>query len=316
MKIALIGDPHAKLNSLDELSAINQYIISLRNEGKVDKAIFLGDLFDTHSIMRIEIWNFWQQQIEILSEHFKPDDLAIVSGNHDKPGSYEKEHLSAVSTLDSTKAHIVYHTGAIIWNDDFAIVPYFSKEEDFLDACESVKNAKYLICHQTFDGAKYDNGMFAPGGFDPNKVPHSKIISGHIHSTMEFGKVFYPGTARWDSASDANKSKGIYVLNTENDSYEFYSTSTVVTPMYAIEIKENDELPQLVEKAKYAIHLTGTSKWINKIKNQYKGHKIKATYTDSLLKRDQYIPDNFSDYLTKLNTITKKEDILKLIEEL
>lgn len=315
MKIALIGDPHAKLNSFDDIAKINDYVVSLKKQSKIDSAIILGDLFDTHSVMRIEVWNFWQQQINNFSQYFNSNELVIVSGNHDKPGSYERESLSAVATLDSTKATILYDSPTL-WNDDFNIVPYYSKEEDFIDACELFKNAKYLICHQTFDGAKYDNGMFAPGGFDPNKVPQSKIISGHIHSTMEFGKVFYPGTARWESASDANKEKGIYVLDTNTDTYEFYPTNHIVTPMYSIEIKEDDETPELLENAKYAIHLIGTSKWISKTKSKYKNMKVKTTYTDSLLKRSVYKNENFADYLNKIELSVKKEDILSLIGKL
>lgn len=316
MKIALIGDPHAKLNSLSDLSVINQYIISLKKEGKIQKAIFLGDLFDTHSVMRIEIWNFWKQQISLLLEHFSPEDIAIISGNHDKPGSYEKENLSAIATLNSV---VLVYDAPFVWNS-ITLVPFYSKESDFIDACKNTQvmgsYTKYLVCHQTFNGAKYDNGMYAPDGFDYTLIPHEKIISGHIHTTMEFDKVFYPGTARWESASDANKEKGIYVLDTNTDTYDFYPTNGIVMPMYSIEIKENEEIPELLENAKYAIHLIGTSKWISKIKPKFKNMKVKTTYTDSLLKRSAYKHENFADYLDKIELSVKKEDILKLIGEL
>lgn len=314
MKIALIGDPHAKLNSFNDIEKIINYVIDLKKQNKIDAAVFLGDLFDTHSVMRIEIWNFWQSQLIKLSDCFAKDEILIISGNHDKPGSYEKENMSAIATLDSTRAILIYDTPQQ-WNE-FSIVPYFSKEEDFINACVSLKKSKYLICHQTFDGAKFDNGMYAPGGFDSNKIPHDNIISGHIHTTMRFGKVFYPGTARWESASDANKNKGIYVLNTETDDYEFYPTNSIVQPMYEIELKENESIPQLQKEAKYFIHLIGTSKWVNKHKKDFNKHKIKTTYTDVKIQKNNKKTANFEEYLSNINLSVKKEDILKLVGEI
>ena len=317
MKIALLGDPHAKINSLNEISVLIDYLISLKNQKKTDSLVILGDLFDTHSVVRLEIWKFWEEQLNKLSKHFSSDEIIIISGNHDKPGSTEREYISAIATLNSNNATLVYDTGSVYQGVSF--VPYCSKEDAFIDICNDLhkKNpTKYLICHQTFNGAKFDNGMYAPEGFDFNKVPHEQIISGHIHTTMRFDKVFYPGTARWESASDANKTKGIYVLDTNTDAYEFYSTDNVVTPMIALEVKEGDEVVELNKNAKYTIHLIGTSKWIAKTKGQYKGSKIKTTYIDSLLKRSSEKPQNFKDYLDKITTSSKKEDILKLIGEL
>lgn len=317
MKIALLGDPHAKLNSLSEISLLIDYVSSLKKESKADKLVILGDLFDTHSVVRLEIWKFWEEQLSKLSKSFSAEEIIIISGNHDKPGSTEREYISAVATLNGNKATLIYDKGEIKW--DITFVPFCSQEESFLQQCNDLykqKPTKYIICHQTFNGAVFDNGMYAPDGFDFQQVPHENIVSGHIHTTLRFGKVFYPGTARWDSMSDANKEKGIYVLDTDTDNYDFYSTDTIVTPMYSIEIKEGEDFPELKSMSKYAIHLIGTSKWISKTKAQCKGHKVKTTYTDSMLKRSSDKPENFNDFVGKITTSVKKEDILRLIEEL
>jgi len=56
----------------------------------------------------------------------------------------------------------------------------FHKDEDqFLS---KLKSGKILFCHQTFDGAKFENGFYAPDGFDFSGIKYEKIISGHIHT--------------------------------------------------------------------------------------------------------------------------------------
>ncbi len=314
-KIAFLGDPHAKLNNLNEISSLIDFIISLKKEGKVTDLCILGDLFDTHSVVRLETWDFWKKQLEKLSKSFSKDELAIISGNHDQPGSKERENISAISTLDSSLAHLVT-SDPLVWNG-MGLIPFTSSEDEFIQKANttfSLGAKKYLVCHQTFNGAMYDNGMYAPDGYDHTKIPQEHIISGHIHTSMRFDKVFYTGTARWDSASDANKEKGIYVLS--GAVWDFFDTSGVVPAMFRVEVKEGDEIPELKDGAKYSIHLIGTSKWVTKTKPLFKNAKIKTTYTDSLLKRSKEKVDNFNDFLSKASVSVNKDDILLLLAKL
>lgn len=45
---------------------------------------------------------------------------------------------------------------------------------------------------------------------NPDDLPQRFIISGHIHKGAAFGKVWYPGSPRWQTMSDANTSRAIY----------------------------------------------------------------------------------------------------------
>jgi hypothetical protein len=39
-----------------------------------------------------------------------------------------------------------------------------------------------VVCHATFNGARYENGFYAKEALDPDAVPQKRIISGHIHT--------------------------------------------------------------------------------------------------------------------------------------
>lgn len=319
-KIAFLGDPHAKMSNLIEIEKLILFLVSLKKDGKISHLCILGDLFDTHSLIRLEIRDFWEKQLKTLNTVFSKKEVAIITGNHDQPGSSEREHISALDSLSQDKS-IMVSKGYTSWMG-LTLVPYTSSEEKFLKTVETAKkespeSLKYLVCHQTFKNAKYDNGMYAPDGFDYDKIPHTNIISGHIHTTMRFNKVFYTGTARWDSAIDADKLKGIHVLDLSDDSWEFYNTNTVVTPMYKIEIREGDEIfPEFEKNAKYSIHLIGSSKWIAKLKPKLKDHKIKTTFTDSKVKRDYSKLNSFEEYVRNAEVSVNKNDIFLLLGRL
>ena len=61
MKILRVGDPHVKPNNLKEFrEALMRFALSEAIARKVDVLEILGDLFDTHSIVRLEVLEFWQ----------------------------------------------------------------------------------------------------------------------------------------------------------------------------------------------------------------------------------------------------------------
>lgn len=318
-KIALLGDPHAKISDKHEVEAVIRYIISLKKQQKVDDLVILGDLFDTHAIVRLEVWFFWKEMFSLLAEAFKDSNVDVIMGNHDIPGSKELSSISSIGTFKDIFPSINFVESAPFKRKNVLFVPFTFEEDQFVQICNENNNCHTVICHQTFDGAKYDNGMYAPDGFDPSKISQKNIISGHIHTHAEFDKVFYPGVARWTSATDAGKSKGIWVIEFDGDSYskEFYSTEHVVTPMVYTELREGDELPVLSDKAKHLVHLIGSSQWVTKTKKKLAGHKTKTTYTDTFKKKSDVRKNKtFDDFIKDSSTSVEKSDILSLIKSL
>jgi DNA repair exonuclease SbcCD nuclease subunit len=257
-------------------------------EYKCDTIEFLGDLFHTHAIMRIEVVDFWQKVFEKIE--IENIDCRVLVGNHDQPGSKEKEQeMNALNIFEDNigdSFRTIINKPMII--DNIAYIPYMSDKQDFIHAAKILYEqgaTKLLVAHQTFTGAVYENGFYAPDGIDPAEVPQEKIISGHIHKNQEIGKCLYPGTPKWDTMSDANEDKGIWIFEHEEDgSYGnngFIPTCDVVTPIYKHVMNEGDPEPEFVENAKNYLELVGKSAWITKIKKKYKGKvNIKARPTD------------------------------------
>src|ERR1035437_6763544 len=95
MKTLKVGDLHVKPNNLKESEELMQFILHSANSCIVDRVEFLGDLLDTHDIVRLSVLKFWTKWFHILSKQsFK---VVILIGNHDLSGDYS-DTFSALHT--------------------------------------------------------------------------------------------------------------------------------------------------------------------------------------------------------------------------
>ena len=183
-----------------------------------------------------------------------------------------------------------------------------------------------MVAHQTFTGATYENGFYAEDGIDPELVAQDQIISGHIHKQQQIGKCWYQGTPKWDTMSDANEEKGIWIYEHNEDgsvkSKKFISTAGVVTPIFKHVVNEGDAEPELLPNAKNYIEFIGKSAWITKMKKKYKGKAhIKAKPSDRksarLIDKDktETVNDFLFNHFTTVDGVNK-EDIKNYLEKL
>lgn len=317
-----IGDPHAKLSNLENIEKILKLAVEKKDDSEA--LVLLGDLTDTHAMIRSEVLAFWGEQIKRLSSEFSK--IIIIPGNHDQVGSAQKEHINSLWPLKTIADNITVVGNSFTYKK-VGFFPYTASaeilEKRVKDAAV-VGDIKTMVVHQTFDGAKYDNGMFAPDGFSLEPYKHLDIISGHIHSQSEFANVWYPGTAIWESASDANKEKGIWKIDFEDGKRAktvFYSTGDVVPKMALVVVNEGEELPSFSQNTKYVVHLIGTSSWIKKNKKTLENlkHKVKTTYTDSSIKkaeRKALKSSNIGHFIENGNYKSDKTKIISFIEGL
>jgi DNA repair exonuclease SbcCD nuclease subunit len=282
LKIIRVGDPHAKPSNLDDLQKLLDFSISKALELKVSHIELLGDLFDTHLVMRMDVINFWQSFVH-KADSLKLQVVAIV-GNHDMVGDKQRE--TQMSALDSLK-YISKYFKVIDKPDIFngtAYMPYRSDEKEFTEQALYLlpQSNGTLVCHQTFDGSKFDNGMYAPHGFNVDVLSGFKqVISGHIHSTQRFSNILYIGTARWESLSDANLNKGIWLFE-EGEDPVMIPTDKICQPIKLYEISEGSNIPEIAVGDKNHIVLKGSSQWISKTSKSLKGlGKITPRPTDT-----------------------------------
>lgn len=325
MKILYVGDPHVKVSNIPECERLVDFIIKTAGEQDVDQITILGDMFHTHAVVRIEVIDFWRRALWDMSTLGKP--IYCLVGNHDQPGSKEKEQdMNALLSLRNlTNMVRIIDRPFLDPHTNIGYVPYHSNEHHFKGAAAELysQGNKCLIAHQTFTGAQYENGFFSEEGIDPGSLLQEEIISGHIHKCQQVGKCFYPGTPKWDTMSDANQPKGLYIITHAEDGTtrekEWFSTEDVVTPIITYEIKEGDELPEINPNARNHIILEGKSAWISKTKKKFKDCHVKVKPTDRISKVNREGNLTLENYLDKefqpIDGVTKK-DIKEFVSEL
>ena len=304
MRVLLFGDPHARPNNIKESEALVQFALDKCLELKVDRLKILGDLLDTHSIVRLEVLEFWGKWIRTLEK--SKINTVILTGNHDMCGDYSNTY-SALHVFAANKEYVRI-IGMSENNGIFGYMPYIHDNEEFVKQANDLAEhgAKVLVSHTTYDGGKFDNGMFAPGGVSPDLLDPRLIhlISGHVHSEQEFGRVWYPGTARWLSKSCANKKKGLWLVDHDDNtgailSKEFISTESVCLPIISLVWKEGDNCPEIPDSSKVDIELIGSSDWVTKQKLELKGKvSISSKITDTKKSRERKSGSSLFEFLS------------------
>lgn len=318
MKILRVGDPHIRPSNIPEAEKLMVYVQQVAVNAKVDRIEILGDLFHTHAVVRLEVIEFWDRWLEALSNIV---ETVVLVGNHDMPGNYGSSNhaLKVFNRIQNGRLRIIDRPTVL---GPFVYSPYIHGEGDFLSAVHGVSGGtetKTLVCHAEFSGSQYDNGFYSPHGFNPDNVKYAHIISGHIHKeqVIAAGKVDYPGTPKWDTASDANEHKGIWLYQHDPVTGKVLqrdrlSTATIVTPIVSFTWKEGEDEPVIPEGAKASVELIGTSSWIAKKKATLKGKvSISSKFTDQKRKVERKAGNSLEDFL--MNTYDTKMDRLRLL---
>jgi DNA repair exonuclease SbcCD nuclease subunit len=282
-RILRVGDPHVTLSNLEDSKKLIGFIIAMAHEYKVDRVEFLGDLFHTHAVKRLEVEKFWLESFEKILANKIP--ILCLVGNHDQIGKGSEDF----SALDAFKLPNLTVVKSPISLDGITYVGYYRDTNKLVELANRLPNA-CLVAHATFTGAQYENGFYAEDGVDPGLFHHDTILSGHIHKAQQVGKCTYIGTPKWDTISDANQDKGVWIFDHADTgeilSEHFISTKNVVTPITHYVVNEGDELPDLKEDHRNYVELIGKSSWILKIKKQIKTKaQIKGRPTDRVTRK-------------------------------
>jgi DNA repair exonuclease SbcCD nuclease subunit len=326
MKDLLVGDVHAKVEDLDDCRRLRSFIMDVARKESPDRVIFLGDQYDAHAIVHVEVQRFWLETFDELITHSLCAGVYAIVGNHDRPGN-------AASTAHSMQVHgreRVHVVDRPFADENTLFLPYYHDSEQMVRAAADYPDRKVLYCHATFDGAKYDNGFYAKEAVSPDRFPQQLIISGHIHTPGRFGKVWYPGSPRWQTLSDANVSRAINVASFSEDggldSWTPYSTDKVCRRvwqfLYTPEDRCEKEFALTSPGDRITINIQGPQEFCDRSKRslQAPGVRIKTFPTDrakAKLSESEGVPaafrKHFESYKPKHGT---QKDILRsLLQE-
>lgn len=238
-KLLLVGDYHAEPATLDDCQKLADLIVevAIRHGATV---LFTGDQYHTHAIIHAEVQRFWHDLYKRIarSESAHPASISLV-GNHDRPGSAGSKATAMLAHLDQT---VVISEPTEM--DGVLFMPHFHDAESFVAAARKHSGAHTLICHQTFYGARYENGALAEDGVNLNLIPQKTVISGHIHTPQLIDKVWYVGAPRWRTLSDANTNRAIWYVEIDDEGNITkrvpYDTGKVCRQIYALVDTEED----------------------------------------------------------------------------
>ena len=267
-KILFVGDLHCQKNNLAERELLFKYIGEILSKNEVSSICFLGDIFNTHDVLKVE--TAFEVRRMFKSLNFKNIDILV--GNHDFSTP------TAVNLSNSVKLSLNDIGNVIdtpIFTGDRLYLPFIGNNEDFVSICNDYKDKKILICHQTFDSAKFENNFTAPNGVDQSLIPQKIIISGHIHKRQVLkgrdNVVFYLGTPAALNANEENENKFITILDIETMKFHDFSTDHIMKRFISIEI--NEECDSLIVARKddwkinddIRIYVKGTENFYEKV---------------------------------------------------
>lgn len=216
-KALLVGDPHLKVSRIEDAKEFLDKLLSAVSTNSYSKVIILGDLFDTFAVIRSEILSLWYNFLSSASSHVGKENLILIVGNHDYAGAKGGTHaLEPFKNISRVVDEVdIVSIGGI----DCYFLPFKRENTEFESLAAEMSPGKVLFCHQSFNGAKFENGFYDPHGANPDSVAHlAKVVSGHIHSRQSVGEnIYYPGTPFQQSFGEAGQDKGLVVVEVGSD---------------------------------------------------------------------------------------------------
>jgi calcineurin-like phosphoesterase family protein len=241
-KIFLIGDTHIGLgypNSLDKWFKVHQEYFSkfliplLKKEvSHGDIIVHLGDLFDNRNIVPINILNYGMDIVEEIS---RIAPLHIIVGNHDL-WSKSASEINSVRPFRYIPNVKVYSSTEILEYNNLKILmmPFFEKRIDQIKEIEKNKDCDYLFCHSDLNGCKMHLTSVAHKNADKIDINEfkafKKVRSGHIHLVQSNKQFKFVGSVFQMDRNDTGDQKGIFVIDTNNDTEEFFPNT--VSPIF------------------------------------------------------------------------------------
>ncbi len=240
MKQLLVGDVHAVPEELAECERLADFIFETVEREKPKHVVFLGDQYNNHASVHVRVQEFWLRFFRRLTrgENHARQWLGERGG-----GSYLPHVIAIKGNHDIDPTHGVTAHALMAHEDQVTVIdkpqvingilflPYTYDAEEFygwVNGTEPwrqeppLKDARGVICHQSFNGAMYENGFYSEDGFDLGRVPQPWVISGHIHRGQYVNgvKLWYPGAPRWRSISDANTDRGIFLVDYDHGTFD------------------------------------------------------------------------------------------------
>lgn len=195
-----------------------EYIFKFAKENKVDKIIFAGDMFNSHTLRAEEITAF----SDVMENYYDNNiPMIAITGNHDILDNNSNFYSSSV--LDLFDNISIYNSPTKI-DTELSVLPYMPFNEITNNLVESIKN-KILISHIDMYGSILGSNYTLDFGVQPDLFSgFTKVFNGHIHNQQVLSKnVMNIGSCVSHSFSDDPEYiPGFIIYDSETDEVESF----------------------------------------------------------------------------------------------
>lgn len=318
MKYLIVGDLHTTKDNIESTASLFNYIKVLEANHSVDAVCFMGDQYHEHSNVKTEVMNFYDHHFR----GFLSKPIALV-GNHDMA------HDGKTHAMIAHKEYVkIIDEPTMV--GDILMVPFFRKNEDFIRSIQE-NPSKVVFCHQSFDGSKYETGMYVPDGVSLSVVPDVDLfVCGHIHghqSVLDLqgeSKVIYIGTPRHLTKTDAGQVKHLALFDSASRKFDYIEVPEAICPRFrTISITQNTDIKDLsINPATDYVDVSGTEDFVKKVIKKLPAGTKTRTIIDRekavvTIKESDGIPvafrKYFDGYCDKNGIDNMKDRVLKLI---
>ena len=296
MRSLIIGDPHLKVSTLEDGKSFIDQTIKIIEDETPSQVILLGDLFNDFAVVRSEVLKLWT---DFFLRTSKLTKVICLVGNHDMAGAdggtFPMEPFKAIPNVT-----IVDHFQMI---DSIYYMPFVRDNSEFESIVRSVPKDSVLFCHQSFNGAQFENGFYDPTGADPECATHlAAVIPGHIHKRQILGNIFYPGTPFQHTFGDAGEKKTVVMLDLYKNCYTIHKEYQLDMPKF-YEIKA-DSIAEVKEKI-LSIKDMDLDKGNFKIISFGSPAEIAAFWQDDLIKAFRSLARRVVDSMTSIKPLNQ-----------
>ena len=208
MRIITVGDPHFKIDNIQEVELFIEKMEELAIKSKPDIIIILGDLLHTFERLHTTPLN---KAYEFIEKMRKITLTYVLVGNHDY--IQNQQYLTQNHWMNGMKEwdDVVIVDKVLSYRKDgvsLFFCPYVppGRFEEALNTFEndSWKEATIIFAHQEFFGCKMGAIISVEGDKWPLDYPY--IISGHIHSKQTpQPNIYYTGSAMQHAFGESEK---------------------------------------------------------------------------------------------------------------
>lgn len=255
-KIFLIGDSHIGLgfpNKTDRWFNVHkeyfsEFLIPLlkREVTEGDIIVHLGDLFDNRNVIPINLLNYGMDVVEEIS---KIAPLHIIIGNHDL-WSKSSSEINSIRPFRWIPNVSIYDSPRVLeFNGvNILMMPYIENRIDQIKTINEFSDCDYLFCHSDLNGCKMHLTSVAHKNSDKIDIvdfkPFRRVMSGHIHIVQKMNNFQFVGSIFQMDRNDMGDQKGIFVLDTNNDSVDFFPNN--VSPVFRrFSIRDESDIEKL-----------------------------------------------------------------------